>query len=497
MKRLIVVIILSLSLCVTLAAQTAAQKYVQQLRTTDELKESVWGIKAVKLSGEVLADYCSTTRMVPASNVKVFTTGLALSELGSDHRLKTTLAYTGSIVDGTLKGDLYIVGGGDPTIGARDSVATPLQTTFSRWEKIIKDAGIKRIDGRIVGDGRYLDCEPQNHSWQLEDAASGDGTMMTGLSFGGGLQAFTVSSGTSVGAPVKVNPVFPDTPWMSWRNTCRTSPAGTAQDLYYDCTDLAPVASMTGTLPMGVKEKRITCTNPFGAMTCAYYFYKYLEAKGFDVAQGPADVDPQGFIRDFEDDGGKAATDLKAIGVTLSPALKDIVRQTNAHSDNFYAEALLRAMAREKTGSACFDSCQTARQRAFERLGVSGSSRMQFYDGSGLSRKDYVSPDFFVRFLTAMHSSKEYAAFRSSLPQAGTGTLASRLASAPASTRSRVFMKSGSMNGVRCFCGYILPSGSSQDDTIVFSIMTNNTVVASSRINFIMDKLITLLAEEN
>ena len=122
---------------------------------------------------------------------------------------------------------------------------------------------------------------------------------------------------------------------------------------------------------------------------------------------------------------------------------------------------------------------------------------MQFYDGSGLSRKNYVTPDFTVRFLTAMTGTASFGDYLASLPQAGSGTLASRLRSAPEAVRRRVRMKSGSMNGVRCFSGYILSSDGKPENTIVFSIMTNNTVVPSSKMNFIMDRIITLLAEEN
>ena len=489
------------SAAVLAAGQNAAQKYVDQLKTTDELREAVWGIKAVKTGGGTVAEYNARTRMMPASNVKVFTTGLALNELGADYRFKTRIAYSGSIEDGVLKGDLYIVGGGDPTIGARDSVAYALQRTFSDWEKLIKAAGIKSIEGYIVGDGRWLDCEPQNVSWQLEDAATGDGTVMTGLGFGAGLQAFTVAAGAKVGDPVKVTPTFPETPWMNWTHTAVTGASDSGDQLYYACTGLAPVASMTGSLALGTASKRITCTNPFGALTCAFYFYRYLENLGILASEGPADIDPSGLIRDFDggEPGPRAASQdaLHFIGESRSPALKDIIRWTNGHSDNYYAEALLRVLAKERTGSARFESCQTARDAAFGKLGVAGADRVQFYDGSGLARKNYVTPDFTVRFLTAMAKVSSFNDYLSSLPQAGSGTLASRLRSAPEYVRSRVRMKSGSINGVRCFTGYILPSDGKPENTIVFSIMTNNTVVPSSRMNFIMDRIITLLAEEN
>ena len=291
MKEMFFAVAALLTFAVIARGQSAAQKYIEQLKTTDELKEAVWGIKAVKTGGGSVAEYNSKIRMMPASNVKVFTTGLALNELGVDYRFRTRLAYSGSIEDGVLKGDLYIVGGGDPTIGARDSVAFALQKTFSEWAGLVKSAGIRSIEGRIVGDGRWLDCEPQNISWQMEDAATGDGSVMNGLSFYDGLQAFTVAPGAKLGDPVKLTPTYPETPWMNWMHTAVTGPSDSGDQLYYSYSDLAPVASMTGSLALGTASKRMTCANPFGALTCAFYFYRYLENLGIVATEGPADID--------------------------------------------------------------------------------------------------------------------------------------------------------------------------------------------------------------
>lgn len=496
-----IAIILAVLLTFQASAQNAVQTYVDQLKTTEELKEAVWGIKAAKIGGEQIAGYNGQTRMMPASNMKLISTGLVLNELGGDFRFRTRIAYNGELNDGVLDGDLYIVGGGDPTIGARDSVATALQSTFSQWEKIIRDAGITRIEGRIIGDGRYFDGEVMNYSWQLEDSATGDGTVMSGLSFGGGLQSFSITPGARTGDPVKIEAVYPETPWMIWTHTAVTSAAGTGDNLYYSCTEIAPVASMTGSIGLDIKPKRVTCANCFGAMTCAFTFYRYLENKGIIATEGPADIDAAGIIRNFSTEEetvkAEAQDSLHFIGETLSAPLKDIVRQTNCDSNNYYAEAMLRTLAKEKKGSACYSSCQSVMLDAFKRLGVTGAEKMQFVDGSGLARKDYVSPDFFVRFLSAMQKSPEWENYLRSLPKPGHGTLASRMVNASESTRSRVYMKSGSMNGVRCFSGYILPRSGKQEDIIVFSFLTNNTVVAASRMNFIIDKTVGLMAEEN
>ena len=494
-------LIMAVLLSFQAAAQNAVQTYVNQLKTTEELKEAAWGIKAMKLNGEVVAEYNSGTRLVPASNMKLITTGVILNELGPDFRFRTRIAYRGEISEGTLNGDLYIVGGGDPTIGDRDSAAVALQTTFSEWEKIIREAGISRIEGRIIGDGRYFDGERQNHSWMLEDCAAGDGTVLTGLSFGGGLQSFNVTPGAKAGDPAKVEAVFPETPWMEWNHSCTTSASGTAEDLYYASTELAPVASMTGTVPAGARTRRITCANSFGAMTCAFYFYRYLENEGIIATEGPADIDMNGRIRDFSAEDELPAAELQDklnyIGETFSKPLVEIVRHTNNASNNYYAESFLRTLAKEKSGSAAYASGQETVKAVLRKLGVKGVDDMQIFDGSGLSRKNYVSPDFFVNYLTAMHLSAAYAPFLSTLPQPGHGTLASRMVNAPAAVKARVYMKSGSMNGVRCYSGYILPSDGVEDNIIVFSFLTNNTVTAASRMNFIFDKTVSLLAEEN
>ena len=497
-----IIALLCLSLGWTANAQTnAVQKYVEQLKTTEELKDAVWGVKVAKADGSVLVEHNSNKRMLPASNLKLITTGLALNELGPDYKFTTRLAYSGSVDDGVLKGDLYLIGGGDPTIGMRDSVAFQLQKTFSEWASMLRKAGISHIDGRIIGDGRYFDGEDQNLSWQLEDSYCGDGSAMSALSFYGNLLDTRVAPGKSLGSPVQVEPLFPELPWMNWRNTCVTAAKGEGNDLYFLCTTLAPVASMSGTYALDQPAKRLTCANPFGAMTCAYYFYRYLENEGILAAEGPADIDASGNIRDFEQEAmqpARAQRSLTVIGESRSPALKDIVRETNYRSDNFYAETLLRTLALEKTGSARYDSCAVAESAALAKLGVALAGSMQIMDGSGLGRKNYVSPAFFVQFLTAMRGTAVFKDYLKSLPQPGKyGTLSTRMVSSSPEVKNRIYMKSGSLNGVRCFSGYILPSSGKDEDTIIFSVMTNNTIAETSRINFIMDKIIGLMAAEN
>ena len=124
---------------------------------------------------------------------------------------------------------------------------------------------------------------------------------------------------------------------------------------------------------------------------------------------------------------------------------------------------------------------------------------MRFADGSGLSRKNFVSPEFLVSVLRGMARTSFYNDYLNSLPRPGRkdGTLVARLPKAPAAVKNRIYMKSGSLGGVRCLSGYILPSDGNTRKTIAFSIMVNNYVGKSSELSQALDNLILELANEN
>ena len=120
---------------------------------------------------------------------------------------------------------------------------------------------------------------------------------------------------------------------------------------------------------------------------------------------------------------------------------------------------------------------------------------VKIQDGSGLSRQNYVSPDFFCRFLEAMMDSPSYDSFLRSLPTpGGNGTLEYNLKSLPAEMRSRIKAKSGSMNGVRCYSGYITPSAD-DGQTFIFSVMTNNCASPSWQVRLLLDNVLTALLQ--
>lgn len=466
-------------------AQDNIRQYVNMLKSSEPLKSGVWGIKAETADGRTIAEYNSEQKMTPASNTKLLTTGTAIHSLGSDFKFETKIAYTGTIKNGVLDGDLYIVGGGDPTIGAGDEVAFPLDTTFARWMKIVTKAGIREIRGSVVGDGRFMKDATFAPWWEVDDFGWDYGAVTSGLNFNRNVQSFSVKPGAAVGANVVAQPTYPIVPWMDYRYDATTSPAGNGDELTYEVTKLAHVARLAGRLAIDRGTVKENCTNRFSELTCAYYFRNYLIRHGV--------------VCDAYSDNATAPQDkLTVLGSSFSPSLADIIYQTNRISDNFYAETLLLIQGQLSGGSATYDAGQTAEKKAFGSLKVDTSYGIRKVDGSGLARANYISPDFFVRFLKAMMSSPEYSAYLKSLPQPGKfGTLDNRVPQADAATKNRIHAKSGSMNGVRCYSGYITAKSGKPEDTIIFSFLTNNVTAPTSQVSKICDEVMFLLSKEN
>ena len=490
MKRIISIILLLAA--VSLHAQQPAeslQTKVEGILSDPAMEQALVGVCVRGADGSTLADVNAGKMLLPASNMKLITTGAALHAFGSEKQFETSLGYDGEIEDGVLRGDLYIIGGGDPTLASKDSIAVALETVFAQWEAIIRSAGIKRIEGYVIGDGRWFD-DPmaEEPSWQLNDAGTYYGTGTTGLMFYENMQSFAVSAGAQVGDPVNIRPSYPEAPWMEFVYNCTTGEKGTGDQLYLYATDLAPVAQMRGTFGVDRAAKRLDCANKFPEYTCAYYFCNYLNDKGITCTGGPLDLKMS---------VAPGASSLTLLGSTFSPTLDRIVFETNHASNNLYAETLLRSLGKELRTSACYDSSYVALNDVLADLAVDVEAGARVKDGSGLSRQNYISPDFICRFLDAMTDSHEYEAFLNSLPfPGGNGTLQTNMKGQPEQLRRRIRVKSGSMNGVRCYSGYILPSAS-EGETLVVSIMTNNCTAPTWKVRSILDKVMAAIASEN
>ena len=472
------------------------QEVIEAVAGDQTFAQAYVGICLMNPQGEVLAQVNADKMLVPASNMKLITTGAALHTLGKDFTFETSLAYDGVIEDGVLKGNLHIIGGGDPTLGSKDSIATVIDKTFAIWERMVKDAGIKKIEGHIIGDGRAFEGMMEEPTWLWNDTGTYYGAGVSGLTFYENMQSFSVSAGAEEGAAINIKPYYPECPWMEFRYNCSTGKKGTGDRLYMYTSDLAPVAEIRGTFGVDRTAKRVDCANKYPEYTCARYFENYLKRKGVTCSEGAADYK---FKTDWETTGT-----LTIIGSTYSPTLDRIVFETNHASNNVFAETLFRSLGRILCGSACYDSSYVAMDNVLGELGVGGNNGIRIQDGSGLSRQNLISPVFICRFLKAMSSSPAFGDFLESLPSPGfNGTLEYNMKGQSAALRSRIKVKSGSMNGVRCYSGYILPAGVQPtgqmtdlpEGSLIISIMTNNCTSPNWKVRPLLDRLMVALAQ--
>ena len=466
-----------------------AQAAIDSITSDPALERAVIGIYAMTGNGRTIVDINAEKMLVPASNMKLISTGAAIHRLGPDYRFETALGHDGVIENGILKGNLYIIGGGDPTLGSTDSIAVSLEKVFGQWEEMVRNAGIRKIEGKVIGDGRSFDGMMEEPTWQWGDLGTYYGAGTTGLMFYENMQSFSVAAGDQVGAPVKISPSYPTAPWMEFRYNCTTGEKGTGDRLYMYTSNMAPVAEVRGTYGLDRGKKRLDCSNKFPEYTCAYYFMNHLRKHGIQCEDGAGDFK---FAIDWE-----THEEIHILGKTYSPTLDRIIFETNHASNNLYAETLLRGLSREITGSATYDSAYVALGEVFKELEVELKGA-DIQDGSGLSRQNYVSAEFFCRFLEGMMSSPHFEEYAASLPSPGKpGTLSYNMKNYPESVKERILVKSGSMNGVRCYSGYIIPTEGCKDECIIFSILVNNCTSPTWQVRPLLDKIMGALAGLN
>lgn len=394
--------------------QYPAQEDILKMGEREGISGSVWGAFAVTSDGDTLVDVGRRTRMIPASNLKLITTGAALRTLDPDFRFVTRLACKGEIVDSTLVGDLFIVGGGDPSLCGRYSQTGDSLATFAAWREALLLNGINSIQGGVVADDRYFDGEDIIGGWNIEDI----------------------------------------------------------------CPDYSAGAS-----GLNIADNK-ACSADDAPLHCASEFTFYLRQNGIPVARS-------------ESEGTFVPVDsMKVLGETESVTLADLIGVANHESENIYAEALFRQMGKTVSGSASYKTSRKAMSAVLDSMGIS-TAGVRITDGSGLARNNLLTPEFIVDFLMKMSGDEDFGVYLNSLPEPGEGTMKNRLSDQPASLRSRVFMKSGTMKGVRCFSGYILPSNADSGKMIAFSLMFNNFVVPSSALAPVIDEMIVRLAAEN
>ena len=462
-----------------LNARQALSHDLQALFNNPAYDHAQWAVAVSSLgTAEVLYGMNGARLMIPASSQKLLTTAAAAERLGWDYRFTTRILATGPIEDGTLQGDLIIVGNGDPTINRRHPERW---RAFDDWAAALREKGIQVIIGRVIGDDNAIAEPGWGMGWSWDDLAYGYGAPIGALQYNENQIDLLVGPGMVPGA----------------RAIISTSPPGSGILVDHGVTTAAhaaetkvEIARIPGTSFLEVRGQIAIGAQPI-ALTAAVDNPTRLYLSAFREALSRHGISVNGSMSDIDELDAPppthAATELLS---DRSPPLSEVIDVTMKWSRNGYAETLLQAMSPPETPAT-----DTRGLEALHETLTNWSILPESYvprDGSGLSRYDYVTAEALASLLTVLWKDPRHAdLFRSTLPVAGlSGTLANRLKGTVA--EGRVVAKTGSMSHVRSMAGYITTI---EGEPLVFSILVNNFRVPASEIDALIDKALIRLVE--
>jgi D-alanyl-D-alanine carboxypeptidase/D-alanyl-D-alanine-endopeptidase (penicillin-binding protein 4) len=444
-------------------------------------RNAVWGVLVKSLAtGETLFSLNPGTFLMPASNMKVVTTAAAAEKLGWDYRFTTTVVATGPVQGGALKGDLVIVGSGDPSLGGRPTEGPSI---LDRWADEIRAKGITRIDGRVIGNDNVFEDEGLGQGWSWDDLAYGYATPVGGLDFNENVVRLSFTPGAAAGAPVTVT-AKPEAGGLEIDAAVTTAPQGGDLDISVARDPGGRRLIVRGTVPLARTDaaQTVSVANPTEFMAGA--FSQALIARGITVTGGAVDIDSLPSPPDVS-----AASTL--ISYT-SPPLSEIAKVLLKASQNLYADTMLKAVGRPPDGGAATTrEGRKAVRDVLQSWGIEPDQYIQA-DGSGLSRYNYLTADVLVAVLTRVYADNRHIEpFINALPVAGVdGTIAGRMKDTPAQGNARA--KTGSIANARALSGYVTSAGG---EPIVFSMIVNNFNVPQSQADAIIDRAVIRLAE--
>ncbi len=467
-------------------AKEELSQIIDEQINSSVLKHAQWSVHAEFAdTGETIVDLNGEKSLAPASGLKVITTGVSLIVLGEDFRFETNLYYDGNISDtGILHGNIYIVGGGDPTLGSDQVTGSHhLEKLMQKWVESIKKLGIGQIAGNVVGDTSFFDHDTVPNFWTWSDIGNYFGAGTSSLCIHDNLYYLYFRPGKRVGDSAKIVRIEPEVEGIEFDNHMRTGKIGSGDNGYIYCAPRQRVATLHGTIPGGVKEFAIKGSIPNPPLFAAQYLTKFLKRNQIEVS-GLATVIKQ--QRNYHD--------KKKICSISSQPLREIIKVTNKKSINLYAEQLVKMIARNGTAIGNTKRGISIIENTLRSLGID-TGGLSLFDGSGLSRNTMITTRICAKFLSAMAKEKTFDSFYGSLSVAGDpediGHVKKFGRGTPLAFNARV--KTGYIKGVRSHSGYL---HSRSGRLISFSLICNNFASPTKAIDRIHEsvllKLVTL-----
>ncbi|MBE9069472.1 D-alanyl-D-alanine carboxypeptidase/D-alanyl-D-alanine-endopeptidase [Leptolyngbya cf. ectocarpi LEGE 11479] len=427
---------------------------VNKIAAQPALKKARLGVLIETQTGQVIYSRDADRYFVPASNVKLLTTAAALSSLGPNFTIRT------SVYDQPQTNSVQVVGRGDPTVS---------DDQLNELAGQLKTKGISNISN-LLGNDSYFSGPAVNPNWEWEDVQAGYGAPANSLIINANELGFTLYPQT-VGQPLRVEW---DDPSLSsqWQIENFSRSVAENQPEYIDIgRDLSrPILRVYGQLIAGAAPDTASVAVPNPADYFISRFRQTLTRQGITVAQSGLTT---------------AAANGSELAAITSPPLAQWMVRTNRNSKNIYAEAMLKSLGARTAEDATAAGVE-ALETILQRLGVN-PELYEIVDGSGLSRHNLATPQAFVDTLQAMAQSPHADTYRNSLAVAGTnGTLRNRLGSI------RFVGKTGAVSHNASLSGYLNPHS---HDPLVLSILINNLDQRGSTLRRILDDIVKVTAQ--
>jgi D-alanyl-D-alanine carboxypeptidase/D-alanyl-D-alanine-endopeptidase (penicillin-binding protein 4) len=464
---------------------TALKNIIATEQKSKLLKNSSWSVTAKYLdNSDEIIKHSSHLALAPASNLKLLTTAVALDILGEDYQFVTKVYSDGEVdVNGNLDGNIYIVGGGDPTLGFNlVEGSLPLNDLVLNWIKAFREKGIKSISGNIIADDLLYDRIPIPDNWAWIDLGNYYAASTSALTIHNNLYYLYFKPADKVGELASVIRTEPYINDLKFTNFMKTGEKGSGDNGYIYNAPLQNTATLRGTIPMGKSEFTIKGSIPNPPLFASQYLKDKLIVNGINV-NGVAKVITS--KRDYKNN--------KLITVTYSPKLRDIVFIINKKSDNLYTEMLLKAIGYKGKGEGSVEKGIEVIKNYFNKNKLN-SDELLMHDGCGLSRSNAITTNLMVNLLSTVYQKKYFKTFFNSLAFVGNPNDISSYSDYGIGTpiEMNAHIKSGVIQGVRAFSGYL---NDLDGRTIVFSMIANNFNGNGGEVSNIHKKIMIELAK--
>ncbi len=424
------------------ASKKATAKFSSRAEALLEISpanKGEWGLLIVDAeSGETLYEQSADKYFVPASNLKLFTTALALAKLGPEYRFHTTLETHGAI--------------------SSEGVLSAEEKALADLADAVAAKGVKEISGDVIGDDSYFPRERYPNGWEIDDMVWEYGAAISAIVVGDNTVALTLTPGEQPGNAVQAA-VTPATPDFLVENNVTTSAADVKPDLTLTREPGSNLVVVKGSLPAKSAPRKLVLAIEEPAQHAAALLKRLLEERGIKVAG----------VAKARHDHAEPAGDPVVLAEHVSVPLGDAVKLINKISQNLHTEMLLRTVARQSGLWATPDELMKVPADFYTTAGIAPGDVIQA-DASGLSRHDLVTPRAIVTILTLAQKQSWFATYYASLPVAGVdGTLEDRMKNTPAA--GRIHAKTGSVEHVRTLSGF---AETASGRRVIFSFLSNN-----------------------